>query len=556
MLSRSNKIYLCCAVGAIVLLPLIHVVTYSLPFFYEITQILVIGLTAAWMLSVEKRVISRELRTNLWFIGAHLILYIFVTMIKHHCFTADHTVIRYIWYSSYIPMTAVPLRSLFVALDMRATEKKRSGVRSLLYAVALLLIAGVMTNDWHRLAFDFPGGIELGEHKCTHGVLYWIIFAWNICLYGAALIIMLKNCRLERRGKYLWCPLLPLMLGAAFFMVDLLKTDLIRVNGSRVLSVAEVFVLMEIGFFEGCIQIGLISSNSMYSRFFSAAALPAAVLNAKNEAIYRTEASHSYDKNSLPEPGRTLRELGGGIRLRRLPVTGGSLVYEEDLSVLEDLESKIRHETEMAETRNAYLAHENELKEEKARIDAKTKLYDRIGTQIAPQQIKLRRLIEKAKTQDEPEFRALLAKGCILNAYIKRRSNLELIAGEQKGPVSLTELASAVTESLEYAKLCGTETAMISGFDTSRMLSIDEAAGLYEGLETVLEETAGIIRFMTVSLASDDCGPVGLRIMLSPASQVPEAALNRLKADRGNRVSVESDGEDLILRLVEGGESL
>lgn len=552
MLSRDNKTCLLTAVGVLVLLPAAHVLLYGMAYFQAISQILTMAVTALWMLSVEKRVISGAARRYLRLAGLHLIVYLFATVIKQKCFIDNADMVRYIWYSSYVPMTAVPLYTFYISVNTGRDAEGTAGKWHWLRIPELLLIAGVMTNDLTRFAFDFPQGIELGEHKCTHEILYWAVFAWNICLYVCALVTMLRNGRRMIRKRFLWIPLIPLFMGGAFFLTDVINTDLVRVNGSRVLSVSEVFVLMVLGFLEGCIQTGLIPSNSMYNRFFAGASVPAVIRNAKGRTFYTTSAPWPYGDGEIPEEAPGQRTLPGGIRLRRVPVSGGSLIFGEDLSSLEALEESVRVETEQIEERNGFLARENELREENARLKAKNEVYDRIEEQVREQRDRLAAVMEKAERSDEDGFREQLALGCVISAYIKRRSNMELLAAEQDGAVPVMELVSAVAESLEYAKLCGMETVLLPCADRTGTVPLKEAAVLYEGLEAVLEDAAGRAKFFTAGAYPGADGQISLRIMVSPARALTErlgGAVRRAGCD----AAVTEDGGDMNIRLTAGG---
>lgn len=87
---------------------------------------------------------------------------------------------------------------------------------------------------------------------------------------------------------------------------------------------------------------------------------------------------------------------------------------------------------------------EVELRERRLQTEEKSRLYDRIALEIAPQLNKADALLQQSREHPE-EANALLSQVCVISAYIKRRANLILL-GEEKATVAARELESCLRE--------------------------------------------------------------------------------------------------------------
>ena len=59
----------------------------------------------------------------------------------------------------------------------------------ILYIPAFILIGGIMTNDFHQLAFRFPDGIQNWGMEYTRGFLYILAIGWIVIFCTMILVI-------------------------------------------------------------------------------------------------------------------------------------------------------------------------------------------------------------------------------------------------------------------------------------------------------------------------------------------------------------------------------
>ncbi|MGN1444199.1 MAG: hypothetical protein ACI4XE_10165, partial [Acutalibacteraceae bacterium] len=139
--------------------------------------------------------------------------------------------------------------------------------------------------------------------------------------------------------------------------------------------------------------------------------------------------------------------------LRSNHVFGGNVFWTEDLTAVNAMNEQLREIGEHLSQESDLIKAENEMKEQRVRLEEQNRLYDSIAVFLKPYLDRIDSLIS-----DETHFKENLKTAMVLNCYIKRRANLILL-GDAKETLSAEELYLSIKESCEYLKLCG-----VSGF--------------------------------------------------------------------------------------------
>ncbi len=143
-----------------------------------------------------------------------------------------------------------------------------------------------------------------------------------------------------------------------------------------------------------------------------------------------------------------------------------------------------------------------------------------------------------------------LSRIAVLQTYIKRRCNMELLAAA--GTLTVVELSSAVSESMDYVRLCGVNTA--SGSVGTGSYPADMIIAAYEQIEEITEASLDTLSDMIVNVRSDNQCLI-VRMMLKAENFSYEA--NGTWQDTGfsRKVSITKENQDMIIVLTfsEGG---
>lgn len=421
------------------------------------------ALIMIWSLTIEQRILSRPVRLNLR-VASILAMSLFaIRTCKHNIFYTDLTAQRYLWGAYYIPFIAVPMLSLSAAYRVGKPEDTPvPKLFTFLRTIAVLLIAAVLTNDLHEAVFIFR--VEGRAVEAAYNWLFYVIIAWIAIVFIASYAMLIHRCRSSLCRKYAYIPLAVSGIGIALCVIYLICGGSPTVFGLKLYMIQEVYALIFISLWESCIAIGLISSNTGYRELFTLSHLNAVIKSDSGEVSCRSA------------------ELAGDESVTRTgTLRGGSVEWREDVSAIRAVNAAIGKAAERIEGENELLEEENRVTAERVRLETQNNTYDAITAHVERQ---LREINESLGDSDMPELRT---KFClILGTYIKRVSNLMLIAGGNS-EMTTDELLYSVRESIEYLTLLGIECFADSG--KRALWQSDSVILAYDVFEAVLEQS-------------------------------------------------------------------
>jgi hypothetical protein len=401
----------------------------------------------------------------------------------------------------------------------------------LLYILAGLIILGVFTNDLHRLVFTFPAGIENYNGIYGYGVLYFIAMAWFVVLGFYFVLMLLKKSRVPGSRRIQKLPV-AIMAGAVIFW-------LVYLLGSQDCDLTAINCLLITLLLEIAIQSGLIPANSHYYDLFRISTCPMQIVDENGQVCY------SSDTAAVPSAQDILNARSGAVRngdtvLYSKPISGGYVLWQDNVRQINEVTEKLNGYRGELSQNNQLLKAELELKENRAKAEEMTRLYDRITGDVAPHLAKIDELL--GKSMDEPcNSRDLLAQLCVISAYIKRRGNLILLSNQSPN-VPLRELEYCLRESLDNLRLSGVYTSLSASVKSEATLT--DICVAYDLFEAVIE---GLFEHITAVMVylSDRGG--ALRLLLQIGCDVPVCPEWLPCAEH---LSWEIQDEDITLELV------
>ena len=487
---------------------LLHYVSFANPYLQSVCHLLrpfiYIGLYLVWAVSFQKRIIQKEARRCLIMIAAMIVFWMLIRMCKFEIPYEMPTALRYAWYLYYIPMVLLPTVSLYLAFYIRQPENyKLPERRCLLFCPALFLIGIVLTNDLHQLVFNFPEG-RLGEAASYevgvygYGAMYYAIVAWDLGCLLAALLIILLRCRKIKNRKMLWMPFGAYGLSVVYGIAYYLNLPFWKIFSSDMTAALCLLFALII---ESCIQCGLIPSNTGHAQLFAASTISAQITDQNGKCIYQSQGSEYIVPKIAKQVIQRPVMSENGIRLSGKPIWGGYVLWKENLSELQEILKELEDRKE--ELKDANLIEEENLRTKKQveRLSVQTQLYDKIQKQTARQSTLLAKFMEAyAMEENEKERKKILGKIVVIGAYIKRRSNLILIA-EQSAMFPIRELELCFRETIRSLEWNHVEAAFVTSLDEIRS---EDAMQIYDFLEAVIEESLEDLSAFTLNLKRRD----------------------------------------------------
>ena len=499
-----------------------------------------VPLTVAWCLSIRRRILNTSIRKMLLTVGGLLLLWQLVRIIKFDYVIVTEPIGRYCWYSYYIAMILVPLIGVFVVDHIGKPEGYRSPVwMRYLFIPALLLLGTVFTNDLHQLVFTFPNGFEAYNSGYGYGFMYIPVMAWFFVLALFFVIGLLVKSRVPGSKRFQTMPLLIAVFGMGFwtlYSLGYIECDLTAVDS-----------LIIIMMLEGAIQSGLIPSNMNYRELFAKSTIAAQIVDGQGKIHYTSANAVPLENDVMEKAKHASVDLGDTV-LHSLSIHGGYIFWQDDVKAIRDLAAHLREANDMLGERYDLMKAEVELRERRTQAEEKSRLYDRIAREIAPQLNKADELLQQCREHPE-QRKSLLSQICVISAYIKRRANL-IILGEEKEYISARELDSCLRESLDNLRLSGIMTYQECRCDGQ--IAVKQLISIYDLFEAAAEQLLHQMSAVVVTAKCAD-GAIHLRIQAGCKSTVTD--LPQLSLPDGT-VCCDAQDSDLIIEatLKKGGE--
>ncbi len=458
------------------------------------STLVLMAFSLALMLYFSDHIIDPDTRRYLVTVSGLIVLWVTLRGAKYIAFEETEVIARHIWYLYYVPALLIPLFSLFTALSVGKREW-RVRPKTIRFAVVFtgLLIALILTNDLHGLVFRFAPGFAGWDADYTHGPVFPVVYLWILLLTIGVFYILLSRCRLSASRKLVWIPLLPVLFGVTYLVLYTL--DLWpRIHGNLFGEFPEAVCFSLAGIWLGLIRIGLIPSNAGYGRLFELSSLAAQIADRSYRVIYRSGNAAPLSREQMASSSDVLLEEN--TRVHRKPVAGGYVYWQDDIAELNRLNGELREVGETLAEEASLLRLKNELAEQRARIEAKTRVYDVIAEQVLPQSRRIDALC--AQAQADPALYAQNMKTvCLLAVYIKRYANLSLLAAEHE-EIAEGELFLAVSESLRWVREMGIP-ALETPPEQAQPIPSRRALQVYALFETILESALPSLTGLQVS---------------------------------------------------------
>lgn len=489
-----------------------------------------------WGMLIKSRIIERRIRIIYMEIVGVLEVYFLLQICRYRLVDGND---RHLWYAYYIPMLIIPFLFLYLTLYMNRSEKEKRHPIHLLFAVMTFVLAGlIMTNDYHQLFLRLDDAMQDSMSTSNAGILLYIYCVYSCGMLVAAFIMLFHKCRISiPRRKIL--QLVIIVCICVFLFISYVTDIYPRINGTKLWNIGEIFAICCIFVLEGCMQVGLITVNTGYTGIFQETDLPAVIRDVSGKIVYRTKGA---DAVLTPSPESLVRSSG---------ISGGSVTWAVDLSAVNTLNRQITETIGQINARNHYLTTQNEMQEEKAAIDARNRVYDRIAGMVSHQLAQIEHLLDS----DEIDFSKRLKKIVVYNAYIKRRSNLELLR-ESEDRISVVEIITAIRESVTYLELNQINVSV--NFLIDGEMSADAAVLAYDFFETVAEHVLNKVSMLSVTVAERD-GIISMRMLtdISDCSFIDKWSCKELTKCKGKIVKTENNQDSILALFFErGGDRL
>lgn len=451
-----------------------------------------IGLFFAWGVSIQRRIIQKNVRCYLTIISVLMVLWLFLRTVKYF-FVTDTGVIRQLWYAYYIPMLLIPMFSVLTAVSLGKPENYKLPLWLKLFSIpTVMFILLVLTNDMHQLVFSFNRSMsQWNDMEYTYMPGFAALIGWMIICGVFALTVIVIKSRVPQTNKVLWLPFLPLILAAIYSAMYLLHIQFVTL----ITDMTVFDCLMIASVYESCIFCGIIRSNLHYAEFLKIFSTPVMLADNNYETHYASMSYIPISKKIMKMAAKKPVELNNSVIINSMPVTGGYIFWQVDLTQELSLREKLKTTKEKLSEEKDLLEAEILLKGKQAITRTRNKLYDSVISEI-PDKFVMIENITDSLNDDEKANCLRFRKLCIIGAYVKRRCNL-LILNEEHNRISSAELFFCLNESVEYIRFYGIECTLFSRGDAEIYLDFVKLA--YDVFEEMVENLLPSLSAMLIS---------------------------------------------------------
>lgn len=539
--SKKTKLYIVAFLLMIVAAALSHALMRSYYLTSAIGTVLYMVIIGAWSFTIRRRILDERCRSILSWLCYGMMLWLLLRMCKSDLIYSP-AASRFCWYLYYIPMTVLPYLIFYISILVQRPEEEAvpDWIKRLGFGIVPLTLL-VLTNDFHQMTFRFPVPLSNWKENMPYhyGPFYYLIVLWMILNGVAALLILAQKKRLSQTRRLAWLPILPVVVGVVLLLLYAIGM-IPAVMGRQPFQIQEVICLMCIGFLEGCIQIGMIPSNEGYEMLFAQSSIAAQVLDEAGNAIYTSKQSMDIEENIFERLLQDKVLIDGDRRFSSVPLQGGYFVWSDDLATIHQINEDLMETVEVITGENAIIEEENKLKEDDARYKTMNRLYDEIALLVRPQVLLIEELLDRDDLSEE-EFRQNISYAAFYNAYIKRRSNLVLLA-ERDEMLDMEELYLSCAESMQFLTLCG-KTAYIEPFQDQTTVDKSIVFDAYDFFEHIIEANIHKIDAMMVTMRVSQ-EMISFRITFDVQEEI------KVLPDTIAKISREQDDQMLALTLL------
>ena len=501
-----------------------------------------VSMLIQWCVSLHQRIINTQVRRNLVSVSILMIFWLTAKVIKYE-FIADRTfwLGRYIWYCYYIPMILIPLLGVFIIDHMGKPEGYRNPRwMNALYIPAFAILVGVLTNDLHGLAFSFPDGIDRFDYTYGYGPIYFVGMAWFVLGGIYVVVMLLKKSRVPGRKRLQKMP--AAIMGGAVVFWTLYCLGIFRDCDLTVVDCLIVSLLLE-----SAIQSRLIASNTNYQKIFNASTVAAQIVNLNYQPCFASSSALPLTQDEIKQIVKQPVKKNDTI-LHAKTIRAGLVVWQDDVTEINKLTKQLQDAQKQLDRKNSLMQAELKLKEQQAQVEEKSRLYNRITKEAAPQIAEIEALLEQVSSPMLAEN--AMVKMCVIGSYVKRRSNL-LLLGEENPIVQAREVEYCIRESLDNLQLASVSVLLHAKCEGN--ISLDCLIAAYDFYESLVEMLFDQITAMIARIICKD-GTLKMSLQIGCASVIERAVLNAI-CTHGGKCTYTVQEEDIAIdyEIVEGG---
>lgn len=492
---------------------------------YSVRTVLYFVLLLLWIYSLRMRIMISKTRDYLTVMGGFIILFFLTQAIKYRVLDYHPVLMRYAWYSYYIPLVMICIFFLMACVSFLHTKFNEK----LLLIPAVLLVLIVLTNDLHHWVFIPVAGetFDGGKGSYIRNFVFYLIYAYYfVCVIaGLVILVVAFRGRKELRRKTLY----PFLFLIPWVVTTSLLFYVIMPKHHEPYKEPDIFIFGVIGVIEVCIYCGLIPHNENYIGFFKGSRIPAVITDKELQPVYATEKP-LYENALILEEAleKPVYDPSSGLRTDGKPVRGGYVFWGTDESSIRKLNEELEEANRTLSAGNELLKKENELRASEISVKERERLDRLTSEKMRPYLEQIDQLLNHADS-DRQSVDKTIERVSSLNCVVKRGANM-LLCADENNMVEAKELLYAVKELATVYEAADTLCAQVVHFQNFA-LPADDLIALLDSVRLLLDYCSDHgIKETGIIIENGSCA---LMISCDIPAELPKTALpvRRIKKD-------------------------
>ncbi len=432
------------------------------------TMILTCALCALWAAALKYRCSDVKIRRRLTW-AMMLCIHFNITMRVKWAVSSDWLT-SILWYSYYIPM--IVCLTLLLLSSMRAAniDATRGGIllKRAIITIDAVLLALIMTNNLHHLAFVFDQASPRWAGEYTYGWLYWITLGWMVVQFAAYLVTTFRAARRQlRAGVFFLLVIGMLALGYAALYIFAIPNPF-----TKSLSLAYAFFALVVA--ETSLDLHILPSHVWRKQLLLELPYDLRVLDDGGRTYFKTNAAAPIADSdvailieTLGSKRLSVKELDHNQLVCTYPVSGGIAMLSEDITAL----SRNRR---ILEAKNHTLVRRSRILKDRLLVDSRQRELERervllsdvdssLAVSLSAIRAALDEMHERGELSDE-EKRSKLAYIKLNVSYCKRKGYL-VAHGRRPQPFEREVARMMLNEIAVDLQTAGIECAALVEFD-------------------------------------------------------------------------------------------
>lgn len=368
-----------------------------------------------WSVSIIYRVNDNTIRKGVLF--CVVLLLVWITLRYFKATVSSPTILRYIWYYNYVPLTVCPALWLLMNIHLFRDGKRSKIISTILWVIPTFLFFSVFTNDLHNLVFKFPEGLDNFETRTFNVIFYMICVIQFVFIFAGMILLIIKNSRIASFKRLIW-PLLVALLILTYIALDFTDISFIHELDYNLMITLLAFLLMETS-----LQAGLLQNCGKYKKLFRDLSFDAAISDLDGNYIFFTNGFDGRIELKSEEL------VIGDDKYHRFNIKNGYGVFKEDLSEVNKLKENLNFVNMTLERNNATLKVKESYSKEFYKLQSEANLIAELDNELKQRKEEINELLKDINDDSDIDLiRNNLARIKVLVSYIKQRYNLYLSA--------------------------------------------------------------------------------------------------------------------------------